>query len=406
MAEKEEDYLEGRSENSQKLKTSDNEQLASDNRDEIDLIELFSAIWKERKYIWYSLGFFFLLGLIIAFTSKEEYTSEVKLIPEGRQQSVSVGLAQQFGLGNFQTPTTTEGIATRFYPDIAHSYPFLIPIMEYKFYYTEINDSLSLYDYFTEYHSDVTFMSKLGSAIKKYTIRLPFTISGWFSRKESEEVGGYAMEGTENVNIIINQGSRNVVNLNNRELRVIGRLRQRITVKSEDGTIIITSKMPEPKMAADIVDHITNSLVTYVKSYRTEKARTDVEFIEERYEEARLRFEGSQENLAQFRDQNRGQLTQMARTHEQRLQSEYDLAFNVYNTLARRLEESRLKLQEETPIVQVLEPAIIPNSPSEPKREFILVMYTILGIFVGFGLIFLKLVYSKIREIVRQRRTV
>ncbi|MGF1586701.1 MAG: Wzz/FepE/Etk N-terminal domain-containing protein [Bacteroidales bacterium] len=373
-------------------------------KDEIDLIELFSVIWKERKYIWYSLGFFFLLGLIIAFTSKEEYTSEVKLIPEGRQQSFSVGLAQQFGLGNFQTPASSEGIATRFYPDIAQSYPFLIPIMGYKFYYPEINDSLSLYDYFTDYHSDITFMSKLSSTIKKYTIRLPFTISGWFRRNDNQEVDNYEADDSSYNNITLDKQSRNVVSLNNRELRVIGRLRQRITVKSVDGTIIITSKMPEPKMAAEIVDLITNSLITYIESYRTEKARNDVEFIEERYEEARIRFESSQENLARFRDQNRGQLTQLARTNEQRLQSEYDLSFNVYNTLARRLEESRLKLQEETPVVQVLEPGIIPNRPSEPRREFILTAYTMLGIFMGFGIIFIKLLRRKFFDILQNRK--
>lgn len=403
MAEKEEDYLEGRSENSQKLKTSDNEQLASDSKDEIDLIELFLAIWKERKYIWYSLGFFFLLGLIIAFTSKEEYTSEVKLIPEGRQQSVSVGLAQQFGLGNFQTPASSEGIATRFYPDIAQSYPFLITLMDYKLYYPDINEYISIFDYFVYYHSDVTFINKSGSFIKKYTIRLPFTISGWFEKNSSNEDKQEIISEKVDDSGLFFLESKNVVDLTRQELLVIRRLRQRINVRIAEGTILISAKMPDPNMAAVLVDQVTNSLTAYIKSYRTQKARSDVEFIEERYEEARLRFERSQENLAQFRDQNRGQLTQMARTQEQRLQSEYDLAFNIYSTLARRFEESRLTLQEETPVVQLLEPAIVPANPSEPRIEFIVTVYTMLGIFVGFGIIFIKLLVRKIIEVLQRK---
>ena len=402
MAEKEEENLESQSENGQKLKYPDNKQSAADNKDEIDLIELFLAFWKEKKILYYSVVVFIIIGLIVAFTSPEEYTAEVRLLPEGRQQSASISLAQQFGLGQLPA-TTSDGISTRFYPDIVHSFPFLIIIMDYKIYDPELNDTLSLFIYFNEYHSGVTFFSRITSFLKKYTIRLPFTIASWLTPKDDSETIIIADEDSESEDIGI-LTRKNVITLNNQELKVINLLRQRITVSSQDGIITISSKMPDPGMAADITEEVTNSLVDFIKSYRTEKARTDVEFIEDRYEEARLRFENSQERLAQFRDQNRGQLTQMARTHEQRLQSEYDLAFNVYNTLARRLEEARLKLQEETPVVQVLEPAIIPTSPSEPRREFILTKYLVMGIIAGFGLIFAELVKQKIRDIVRNKR--
>jgi capsular polysaccharide biosynthesis protein len=357
------------------------------NKDEIDLIELFSEIWKERRYIWYSLGFFFLLGLIIAFTSKEEYTSEVKLIPEGRQQSFSVGLAQQFGIGNFQTPTSSEVISTRFYPDIAKSFPFLIPVMDYKFYYAEINDSISIRRFFTEFHSDATFVSRLKTTVMKYTIRLPFTISGWINKKQDIKVSDLYMSSIDDTVIV---KPKDIITLNNREFGVVSILRRRITVKNEDGIIKISAKMPDPIMAADLADHITNSLIGFIETHHTEKAKTDMEFVEERYDEVKLRFEKSQENLARFRDQNFGQLTQLARTEEQRLQSEYDLAFNIYNTIARRLEEAKLKLQEETPVVQVLEPAVVPITISEPRREFILTVYLILGIIFGLGWIFIR----------------
>jgi LPS O-antigen subunit length determinant protein (WzzB/FepE family) len=369
--------------------------------DELDLVEIFLSIWKEKKYIGYSICLFFIIGIIIAFTSKEEYTVEVKLLPEGRQQSAGFSLAQQFGLGNIQ-PAQQEGISLKFYPDIASSNPFLISFLDFRIYEPEIRDSLSLLQYFNEYYSDATFITKTSSFIRKYTLRLPFTIASWFSSKDDSRripSAEYQELGE------IKGGKRqNVLSLSNQELRVINRLRQRIIINNENGMITITTKMPDPNMAADLAEQVTISLIDYIKSYRTEKSRFDVEFVEERYNDAQRRFEDSQRRLALFRDESHGQLTQLARTEEQRLQSEYELAFNVYNTLARRLEESRLNLQEETPVVIMLEPAIIPNSPSEPKREFILTIYVLMGIIIGFGIIFIKLLRIRIRETILRNK--
>ena len=55
-------------------------------KDDIDPMELIKIIWNGRKTIYYSLVVFILLGLFIALGSGEEYTSEVKLMPETRQE--------------------------------------------------------------------------------------------------------------------------------------------------------------------------------------------------------------------------------------------------------------------------------------------------------------------------------
>lgn len=372
-------------------------------RDEIDLVDLFYTIWRDRRFILYSLLVFIVLGLIVAFSGKEEYTSRVRLLPERPQQSVSVSLAQQFGISNIP-PATRDGISTRFYPDIVQSSPFLLPLLDKNLYYPEINDSVSIIDFFTNHYSDVTFIKRFFSTVKKYTIQLPFTLSGWFSKNEP---AGSSSPGIRQAPVDAVEVKRPsaVINLNSRQRHAINRLRSRINVNAQDGIISLSVLMPEPKMAADLVDYVTISLIEFIENYRTEKARADVEFIEGRYNDARIRFENSQERLAKFRDENRGQLTQMARMEEQRLQSEYDLAFNVYSTLARRLEESRLNLQEETPVVKVLEPAIVPVTYSQPRREFILVVYIVLGLFTGFVVIFIKNVGRRISDSVKAKKS-
>ncbi len=369
-------------------------------KDEIDLIGLFLLILEDRKYIFYTLAVFISIGLIVAFTGKEEYKSQVKLLSEGGQQGININLAQQFGLGGFSSNPQQDAIATRFYPDIVESLPFMISLMDHEIYSSRLNENLTIYEYFNDHYPDDRFSSKFKSSIRKYTVRLPFTIAGWL-RKSSSEGDDYEQVKNEQFE---NTEVRNILSLTSRELKVISSLRQRIDVKLDNGIIIIYVKMPEASLAGDVADNVMISLVNFVKSYRTEKSRRDVEFIENRFGEARKRFELAQHNLAQFRDSNRGQLTQMARMQEQSLQSEYDFSFNIYNTLARRLEEAQLNLQEETPVVQILEPAVIPNSISEPRREFILTVSIFLGIIMGLIVIFIRRALLKLNNIVKFRK--
>ena len=385
--------------------------------DEIDLIELFLAFWKERRILYITIGVFAVIGLIIAFTADEEYTSEVKLLPEERDQGgVSSGIARQFGMQDFRTETTEGTISARYYPDIAKSILFIQPILDHKVYLNEINDSLTVKSYFNDHYSRFDLISEVRSVVSDYTIRLPFTIQGWFKRssngeetapsvpEESEaEVSKQEISDMGVTDLGLAEEMGYTIDLTRSELRAINSFKDRIEIEREDGIIIVSVKMPEPELSAELTDKVTRSLIDYIKDYRTEKARKDMEYTRERYEEARRNFERAQERLARFRDESRGELTQMARTEEELLQSEYDLAFNVYNNLAGRLEEARLKLQEETPVVKVLEPAMIPSSPSEPNREFLFIVYLVLGFIVGNGIIFFKLVRRKIKEAISNR---
>lgn len=365
-------------------------------RDEIDLIWVFLIFWKKRKVIYITIALFFLIGAVKVFVSQEEFIAEVKLIPEtGQQSSLSglTGLARQFGVTNV-TRAPEEGIPSKYYPDIISSLPLLLPLLEYEIYVPEADENKSVYDYFIDHQSRSPFITTL----RKYTIRLPFTIIGWFSSQPEKVEVSTASKSFQ-------QHTNQVISLTNREWSVIRRLQSRIQVEvgRESGIVRLTAKFPDPAIAAEIANKVTSLLSDYITEYRTEKARIDMEFVKERHDDAKKRFELSQERLARFRDENRGQLTEMARTQEQRLSSEYDLAFNVYNAVSSKLEEARIKVQEETPVVKILEPAAVPNQSSEPKIGLTLIVFFILGGISGSMLIFLKLVIGKIRSSISEK---
>ncbi|MDZ7719676.1 MAG: Wzz/FepE/Etk N-terminal domain-containing protein [Balneolaceae bacterium] len=363
--------------------------------DEIDLLELVDKFWKGRRTILKTLAVFFVLGLFVALVSVEEYTSEVKLLPE-TQQDISLGglggLAQQFGFSSSDIQSG-DALSVNVYPSVIQSNIFLQELMRYELQVAESDQVVTLEEYFSEYQK-----SSFISQVAKYTVMLPFTIKNWLSSS-----GGDTPTSVDRT--IGNQDKlERLVRMSEKEWNILRNIRNRIEINqdTETGVVSVSVKMQDPVIAADVADEVVQMLSEYIIEKRTEKTRQDVEFIEERFEEARKRFEAAQQELAAFNDANRGQLTAMARTEEQLLQSQYNLAFNIYNSLAERLEQARIKLQEETPVINVLEPAAVPDRKSEPQRTFILAVFIVIGTIVGSGIVllrpFFETVYFKISE--------
>jgi uncharacterized protein involved in exopolysaccharide biosynthesis len=179
-----------------------------------------------------------------------------------------------------------------------------------------------------------------------------------------------------------------VVRLSQKDARILDELRERVDAffNLRTGILDISVDMPDPEVAAQVAGAAVEELTRYMKEYRRSKLEKDLEFIEIRHAEARARFNASLDDLARFRDRNQHLARDLARTEDQRLQAEYDLAFNVYNSLSTRLEESRIAVEEETPVFQVLEPVSVPLKKSYPARGLTLMLCGILGLVTGAGI--------------------
>ncbi|MCC5943239.1 MAG: hypothetical protein JJU37_16975 [Balneolaceae bacterium] len=370
-------------------------QSAHDEGDKIDLFELIKTVWQGRWLVIKTVIVFIIIVLFVALTSVEEFTSQVRVLPEAQQSrglGALGGLASQFGI-SAGAQRADDGIPAALYPDITRSTILLYRLLDYEIFLEGQEAPLTVREYMLAHQKQAP-----ASAVHRYTIRLPFTLRNWLSNRDDEDV-----------TVIPNtlQGhltGRQLIQMEREEWEIIRNLRERISADAlrEVGVVSVTVKMQDPLAAAQIADQLVELLSEYITEYRTEKFRRDVQFIEERYEEARIRFEEAQQELARFNDANRGQLSAMARTEEQLLQNNFNLTFNLYNTLAERLEDARIKLQEETPVVNILEPAIVPDRRSEPKRAQLMIIYTILGGIVGVILLFAKQFWEIIKARVFQ----
>jgi len=338
--------------------------------DEIDLIEVALKIWAERRFILKVVLIFFVIGLVIAFGSKKEYKSEVTMIAEDNSGGSRMsGLMAQFGglaglnLGNMES---SDVVSPELYPSIVQSTAFMLNVLEHEVYFEEHDSTYNLYYYFTELDKP-SFVGIL----KGYTIGLPGKIIGLFRRNEKGTV-------LTAKNAYIKEG---LIKITQQQAEVIDNLKNRISVSLDEqtGIISIGVELPDAYAAADLANTIVQDLTTYLIDYRTQKALTDLQFIEQQYAQAEEKFENAQEKLASFRDRNINVISARANTKEERLQAEYNLAFNVYNGLAQQLEQAKIEVQEKTPVFKVVDEAKVASDNFKPRKPIIIILLLVLG---------------------------
>lgn len=348
--------------------------------DEIDLVDLLRKLWVKRKLILTVTAIFLLIGIFVAMVSPVSYTASCTVVPQsGENKSGGLGgVAAMMGV-NLGTSMMSEGtLSPDIYPEIVKSVPFTLEIMQTPIV-TEKSDgkTITLYEYYTE--KQYQDRNLLGS-IKKYTLGLPGVILGSFRKEEP-------------VQETVAQGdTMTVYSLNAKEKRAYNAIQGalQVTTNSKDGSVSIGYSFPEARPAAEVSNQIYRTLEKYVASFKSEKLEDNLQFVEESYETARKDFLQAQSRLAAFQDANRGLATATARSTETRLQSEFNIAFSVYSELAKQREQARIAVKENQTILTLVNPAVVPNEKSAPRRSIILISFLFLGFVAACGWVLVK----------------
>lgn len=349
------------------------------NEDEIDLLELVKTIWTKRMFIIKGVALGAVVGVLAALLSPKEYKSTATLMPEysTEREGGASSLLRQYGgllgMSEGSYASNSNAIRVDLYPNIVQSTNFQLKLMNQPFYFSDIDAKATLFEYFIELNSP----SFLG-IIKSYTIGLPGKILGALLPKKEVKT---SLTPTENETLVLN--------LNKEQRSVIVTLKQNITASLDESTGIVSVSvtLPDNIAAAAVTEYTISELTEYLTEYRTEKVLRDLTFVEEQLATAEARFEETQLTLAEFRDSNQGTLSAKAQTEEQRLNSEYQIAFNLYNGLTQQYEEAKLKVQEETPVFKTLEAVQVPLEDETSEVMILLVFIMVSGI-VSIGWIF------------------
>ena len=350
-------------------------QIENQAENEIDLIEVFGKLWDRRKFILKITVGFMVFGVLVALFSSKEYTAGCTIVPQtGEKASTSGlgGLAAIAGI-NLGNMSTSDVLSPKIYPKVLASVPFQKELMQTPIKFEEYEQPVTLFDYFT--NEDYKKLS-LGGAIKKYTIGLPGVIIKAIRGEKKDEI--YKPEAI---------GALQTLTI--KEKKCVESLKRLVTLNlnEKDGYVELTAVMPEPLAAAQLAERVQTLLQRYITEFKIEKVQSNLDFVQERFDEVKHDFEQIQQERAIFKDANKNIYSARAQTQEEQLDTRYNLALSVYSELAKQLEQAKIQVKETTPILTIIDPVTIPLERSKPKRALILVLFTFLGGFAGIGLV-------------------
>ncbi|MEG0499225.1 MAG: GNVR domain-containing protein, partial [Alistipes sp.] len=139
----------------------------------------------------------------------------------------------------------------------------------------------------------------------------------------------------------------------------------------------------------------------YITEFKIDKVKSNLEFVQGRYDELKLEYEKAQMARARYQDSNQHISTSRARSEYERLNNQYQLAFNIYSEMATQLEQAKIQVKETAPVLTVISPVVMPNQPSKPKRMLILISFTFMGVVAGCGYV---LFAPLLRDVLSSRR--
>lgn len=351
------------------------DKIKGQEENEIDLIEVIRKLWSKRRFILKITIIFAFLGILIAFFSAKEFTASCIIVPQTGDKTAGSGLGGLAAMAGINLGSTGSGdvLSPKIYPKVLSSVPFQKELMYQPIYFEEYKKSVCLIDYYT---GDEYQKFSLSGTILKYTIGLPGIII--------EAIRGEQPQ----TNIPENSGSViQVLSKEENQCKKILNNKILLHLNDKDGIVTLSATMSEPVAAAQLASRVQGMLQRYITEFKIEKAQDKLKFIEERYSDAKKQFEIKQEELAQFRDANRNFASALVKTTEERLSNEYSVALGVYSELAKQREQANIQVKEDTPIFTIVEPVTVPSERSKPQRGLICIAFTILGAFLGIGLV-------------------
>lgn len=342
---------------------------------EIDLVELIRLMWLNRWLVIKITGVMMLLGLMVALFSKKEYTASCDIVLQSSSGSTSSSmssLAALAGINIGQMQNNVRALSPYVYENILNSTSYRKELMYTVMDFEKADHPVSFYEYFT---SEEFNKPGVMDYVKKYTIGLPGVIIGAIRGPQPESEASAVEEGSA------------IETLTSEEASCVGLLSQMLTITLDDkrGYITLTANMPEPVAAAQLAQAAFDILQKYITKFKIEKVQSDLDFVQERYDEAKRNFEEVQARRAKLRDANMNTTRYSALAELEKLDAEYALRQGVYNSLAQRVEQAKINVKETTPVLTVINPVTVPRQKSKPRRAMILFAFTFLGAVAGMG---------------------
>ena len=340
--------------------------MYEEQNDDIDIMAMVRTLLGQWKKLLLWAGIAAVVGIVVAFSIPRQYTVSSKMAPEivTKTSGSVASIASMLG-ANISNMTTNDAVYPDLYPEIVASTPFVTELFSMPVSIETKKEGkldMDLYTYLKDYNKSPWWNAVFNA---------PFKALGWFMglfREKQEEVEGYA--------------ALDASALTREQTLIAKAIRKSVVVTVDKKTQVISLDVTaqNPRVAKDLSDLVIDKIQRYVTSYRTEKARKDMDYYLQLYDEAKADYYAAQQRYANYVDANQGVFLQRVKTEQERLQNEMKLAFDLYNSCAQQLQMSRAKVQQETPVCVIVEPPVLPIKATKPSKMKTLAVFIFLGL--------------------------
>jgi capsule polysaccharide export protein KpsE/RkpR len=267
---------------------------------------------------------------------------------QGSLGNIASAMGAKIGMGG-----STDAIYPQFYPDIISSTSFLVSLFNINVRSSDGKISASLYDYCAKYQK-----------------------SPWWSILD--------------LKFLFNKPSKGIkkgitpFNLTESQNNIAMTIKNMISCSVDRETSVITLKVTcqDAMISAVLADSVRVRLQEFITDYRTNKARNDLAYMQNLYEESKAQYVKAQQLYASYADANQDLMLESFKAKENSLENEMQLQYNIYTQVAQQLQAAKAKVQEKTPVYAVLQPATVPLLPSAPHKSVIVVVCLLIAVFV------------------------
>ena len=325
---------------------------------EIDIIGVTKKILRDKVSLAFFILSFMIMGVIFALSTQKTYTAQVLLAPEitssGGMAANLSDLASMVGVDLSSSGSSVDAIFPEIYPEVVASSDFVTKLFNIKVRLQKDNAEKTYFDHLVNDQ------------------KIPFWSYPqiWISEliSPSEESG--------------NNNKINTFQLTAAQYDICNLIKSNVTCQVDKKTSVITIRVKDtdPLVAATIADTVQNMLREYITIYRTKKARNDLEYTQNLFNEAKERYVKSRQTYGSYADSNEDLVLQSYRSKQEELENEMQLRYNMYKQLSQQLQMAKAKVQEKTPVFTIIQSASVPIRASSTPRSHIVLLFMFLGI--------------------------
>lgn len=336
----------------------------------INIIDTLHILIADKKKLFIYSVVAGVIGLVCAFATPKIYKSTVVLAPEesgaGFSGSIS-SLASMVGM-NMKLGQTGDALYPEIYPELMGSTDFIVGLFDIPVTNNATGETYSYYEYLHK-HQKMAFYD--------YPKALLVTLI------KSLESGGATRGKGEKIN---------PSNLTREEYEIFQFAKACVDCSVDKKTDVITIVVTDqnPVIAKVIADSVQQHLQTAITEYRTKKARTDLEYMEKLYVDAKAEYAKARQLYAQTSDADFEVELQSVKQKIDDLENEMQLKYNIYNTVVEQLQLAKAKVQERTPAFTVIQRASVPVKHSSYPKIVSLAISMILGCLIRIAILFWK----------------